>query len=428
MTEQLRTIHLTLLLICLVLLAATFAERHGPLKRAYEQATMIERWSQRDHEVATLLLTEAEKLFKEDEAPKTTGARKHREALRYVRLSFNGTTVLSIKRDRFLYGVAGGRREENFQALTSSSSIYSWETLFDFIGTWNTSYLVVENPLFTRPEFDTRREIKSSCGPLVMEPSSTGESRVFSNPFSYVSDTKQLGLEAYFESPVQHKRDSIPYDDHKNCGIKQSLGEVEPGRLDVRGALRQVLDANLSTAQFNEAFPDLYESTKYLTSLTLEDLEQHLREQANKEGEKVEMFGAKIPYDLVSVFGAMVLIACEFYLWCHLVALTTYLSKEKTYDFTGYIGLYTDQLAIRTFTLLSVSLVPIAVLGLTIWKSRRNEWWEWTIPSVALPLSLLLGVLLVRRFRQVWNLKSVVLSGEAALSVPPGANCNLPNR
>jgi hypothetical protein len=427
MTEQLRTIHLTLLLICLVLLAATFAERHGPLKRAYEQATMIEKWSQGEHQVTSLLLTKAEKLFKEDETPNATATRKHREALPYVRLSFNGTTVLSIKRDRFLYGVAGGRREENFQPLTSSSSIYSWETLDHFIGTWNASHLVVENPLLTRPEFDTRREITSSCGPVVMEPSSTPESGVYSNPYYYVSDTKQLGLDAYFESPVQYKRDSVSYDGHKHCEIKQPLGEVEPGRLDVRGALRQVLDANLSTAQFNEAFPDLYESTKYLTSLTLEDLKQHLREEADKEGEKVEMFGAKIPYDLVSVFGAMLLVACQFYLWCHLVAFTAYLSKEKTYDFTGYIGLYTGQLAIRIFTLLSVSLVPIAVLGLTIWKSRHNEWWEWIFPSVALPLSVLLGVLLVRRFRQVWDFKSIILNGEADLSVPPGANRSLPN-
>lgn len=118
------------------------------------------------------------------------------------------------------------------------------------------------------------------------------------------------------------------------------------------------------------------------------------------------MFGAKIPYDLVSVFGAILLVSCQFYLWCHIVAFTTFLSAEKTYDFTGYIGLYTEQIAIQTFTLLSVSVVPIAVLGLTIWKSRHDEWWQWIIPSMALPLSLLLGILLICRIRRVWQIKA----------------------
>jgi hypothetical protein len=75
--------------------------------------------------------------------------------------------------------------------------------------------------------------------------------------------------------------------------------------------------------------------------------------------------------------------------------------------------------------LLSPSVVPAVVLVVTIWKNRHNEWWEWITPILALPLSLFLGVLLVRRFRQVWALK---LSGEPARELSPPKTDSLEER
>ena len=94
MTEQLRTIHLTLLLICLVLLATTFAERNGPLKRAYEESMMIERWTLQETEVTKVLLDRTEKLFSKD---------KHLTTHPYLCFSSMGAPLFSVK-GRFWYG------------------------------------------------------------------------------------------------------------------------------------------------------------------------------------------------------------------------------------------------------------------------------------------------------------------------------------
>jgi hypothetical protein len=399
-TEQLRTIHLTLLLICLVLLAASFADQRGPLKRAYEQVQLIEALSLKNNDVTSILLSQAASRFPSEDSEHEASS-KQIASFPYVRLSMNGAPLWTIKRtDRFLYGWKNREREDNLNPLLPSSSITSWDTLGDFVATWQSSLIVIENPLLWQ-RFDKRQILTSSCGPVTLEPSATSEPGTFGNPFIYDSDAHKVGIHAFFES---HSK--------QTCDVNLWFGTEENGLLNVRSALQDVLKVNLSTASFEDAFPDLSDATKHLKSTALEDLALYLRDQANQEGQVVEMFGAKIPYDLVNVFGALLLVACQFYLWCHLVAFTTYVSNSSAkIDFTGYIGLYTERLAIRVFTLVSVSFIPVGVLALAIWKSRHSEWWEWIIPSIALPLSLLLGTLLVRGFLQLWSLKASCSNG-----------------
>ncbi len=411
MIKQLRTIHLGLLLLVLILLAASLAEQRGPLQRAYEDSVLIRKWSGRDSEIRNLLLAQAEKLFPATDAPDGKGLHKFSDTPPYLRLRFNGATVEYLdRRDRLLWGAAyeapGERGEVNFYPLPTAGASFEWDTLDSFIGAWNARYFAMENPLSTHIEFDQPRAVATSCGPAMLEPSAAGDKNVFGDPINYNPATREFWIDAEFDSPGPPPGGS--------CELKTGIvAPVELGRLDLRRALSQLpdlngkaLDATVAPAPFAEAFPDLSDATKYLTSLGLGDLENHLRAEANKEGEKVEIFGAKLPYDLVSVFGATLLVASQFYLWCHLVELTTLLSqKRRVYDFTGYIGLYTEIAAVRIFTLLSVSAVPAGALAVTIWKNRHNEWWEWITPILALPLSLFLGALLVRRFRQVWALK-----------------------
>jgi uncharacterized membrane protein YgdD (TMEM256/DUF423 family) len=67
-----------------------------------------------------------------------------------------------------------------------------------------------------------------------------------------------------------------------------------------------------------------------------------------------------------------------------------------------------------------VSIVPFGVLALTLWSMRRDELWRWITPTVALPIALFLGWLLILRFRKVWLIKATAKSAavqQAAASV-----------
>lgn len=397
MSEQLRTIHLTLLLVCLVLVAASLSEHRGPLNRAYQQAVLINKWRSRNREIPQQLLKQATwQLPRQDSSLSATASSL--EKWPYVQLRVNGRVEYAFNRTPpLLYGAASGE-EFHLRPLNDSAHIGDWETLQNFIDTWTDSHIVVRNPL-SGAKFDVRQPMRSQCGEVMLEPSAVTERGTYYNPFTFNVQKGQL-----FVNLALARGD-------EECEVNLPFTKPEGGYVDIRRALKDILDGPISTTTFKEAFPDLSDATKYLTSLTLDQLENYLRDQANKEGEKVELFGAKIPYDLVSLFGATLLVACQFYMWCHLLRVESCISTGSTLeDFTGYIGFYKERLSIRLFTLSSVSILPVGTLVLALWSARRDEWWRWTTAIVAILLSSLLGFLLTRQFRAIWNLESSVAS------------------
>jgi hypothetical protein len=172
-------------------------------------------------------------------------------------------------------------------------------------------------------------------------------------------------------------------------------------QMNFRASMAASVGAKWAPTPFNEAFSDLDSSTKYTRSITLPDLVDSLREESDREGEKVEMFGAKIPFELVSSFGSLLLACCQFYLLCHLAEFKKkFQSAPEGQELTGYIGLYDIKLA-RIFTLITVSLLPVLTQAFTLWKVGSGRF-TWLTPTIGLVSSFLLGVALVVMYLRLW--------------------------
>jgi hypothetical protein len=223
------------------------------------------------------------------------------------------------------------------------------------------------------------------------------------------SDTGQIRFNLGFDNAIFRKHPLIPANTvafSQPCEATLPVGFGERIGIDPRMLIRDAAGAHWTLIPFKDALPDLYESTKFLTSLNLQDLVNHLREESNKEGEQVEMFGAKIPYDLVSILGSLMLAACQFYLWCHLLEVRQVFSARRSdQDLTSYIGFYYNQWPARVFTIVSVSVLPIAVQASVLWNTRDNNP-RLVVLAIGMMSSVSLSGLLARCFVALWSVLS----------------------
>jgi len=64
---------------------------------------------------------------------------------------------------------------------------------------------------------------------------------------------------------------------------------------------------------FSQSFPDVDDLAKNLTALTLEDLRSHFLSEKNRAGEKVEFSGIKLPGEIISYWGIVIIICISAY-------------------------------------------------------------------------------------------------------------------
>ena len=125
-----------------------------------------------------------------------------------------------------------------------------------------------------------------------------------------------------------------------------------------------------------------------------------LRDRANQETDRIELFQAKLPASAIPTYGSLILIFCQIYLLAHLVELREVASASKPTELpTGYIGLYRHPL-IYVFTFLSLTIVPILPLAL---EALQNKGQLRYVAIAALLTSLTLGILCALVLQKVRN-------------------------
>src|SRR5437764_1388378 len=112
------------------------------------------------------------------------------------------------------------------------------------------------------------------------------------------------------------------------------------------------------TGASSDEFKDLIAETKYLEDTPLLQLARSLRERANTDTERIELFQAKLPVEAIATYGALVLIICQLYLLAHLLELRRLAQGLPRAEWpTGYIGLYHNR-SIFLFTFVSTAVWP----------------------------------------------------------------------
>jgi hypothetical protein len=122
------------------------------------------------------------------------------------------------------------------------------------------------------------------------------------------------------------------------------------------------LTAGLS---FEDAFPDLRRAAEGLESLTLHEFSAYIERLTEESGTDIELFGARLPVDVLREWGLPVLIVMQLYLWLH-VRMFAAQRERKPLDSTfPWIGAYRDFWS-RFVTVASIALAPIAAIVLSL--------------------------------------------------------------
>jgi hypothetical protein len=149
---------------------------------------------------------------------------------------------------------------------------------------------------------------------------------------------------------------------------------VAPMILDLPQALMRVAPqaAHWGTGKSTEEFIELIAQAKYLETSSLDGLAAVLRERANSDTERIELFQAKLPTATLAVYGSLVLIICQFYLLAHLLELRGTPQAQASPEWpTGYVGLYRNRF-IFLFTVASITVWPLIPIALSIYQTSTE--------------------------------------------------------
>lgn len=408
MVEQMRTVHLAILLLCLTLLASGFVRERGPLQIAYEDAIAIsevgKRYIQLYKEIENRL-TE----FNAIRPANSTKGRAHPELT--ILLDGVPNSLIEREREGLLIDLPpdGTARKHGLVPLNQLYTGLQWKTLADFVSFWDYEPIVIVNPIYS-DEWDgpRAREFMTSCGvPLAIQLLPSARNLRPALPTLFLDRKTQIVSMNLIVLGLQ-----------RPCEVTNEIQRYIRLDVDLRELIRSTAgQRRWQLARFVDTFRELDESTPFLRSLSFSDLINHLKFEADQAGEKVDIVGAKIPYSLVSILGAIVLASAQFYLWCHLLEYRSRLDGRPpdvvVEDRGGYIGLYQDAVA-RHFTIASVSTLPVLVEILAL--SRSNSIVTmWPLAVVTIIASAALGWCIRTALREVWHLMDSRRVDQAAM-------------
>ena len=99
---------------------------------------------------------------------------------------------------------------------------------------------------------------------------------------------------------------------------------------------------------FERLFPELAETSTYLSSVTPEDLELYFKEQARSSGAPISLMGLQIRRDLIEVWGVLLMLCVQLYFCMHYRALVSRIPQNGETLFS-WIGLYRDYVSTIVF-------------------------------------------------------------------------------
>lgn len=405
LVDHIRTVHFTVFVVALILTVALHGERRPRLDRAASDAEAIlllqERWLQ----VSNGLIKAADTVI--DHSFVVTDAQGldvvvHRETGLYATQSSDagsGRPVIFEVRRRWIYvdetepdeNPGWGESEELLDRLPDP-----WKNFGEFVKFWddfhNGNRAFLPFMLATKGGAAYCQGVKRSPGNKVKdEPPVTA--------FLVPAATHKGGwrLSAHVEimgHDVNVHKQGCDFAPLHLPSIKLDLGSIFA---EIAPQAKK-----WGIGKSDDEFKELIAETKYLKALPLDQLAGALRERANSDTERVELFQAKLPVEAMATYGALVLIISQFYLLAHLLELRRVARTVPRPDWpTGYVGLYEDRL-IFALTIAFTALWPpfpllLVVGGRTIIGSSLYFAWTALTISSAIAIASVATLTLIRR-------------------------------
>jgi hypothetical protein len=154
---------------------------------------------------------------------------------------------------------------------------------------------------------------------------------------------------------------------------------------------------------FADTFPNLSSLTKNYEELDLETIDKILEAEQSRTGDSFEAIGIKFPAEGVTRWGIVLILGIQLYLFLHLHELTPKLKPTDEGWEVAWIGVYKSRISQVLYLASSVLLPPIAAFALA-WHMptmTRAAWWlRLAAMILGTTVSLLLGWLAWRRLRK----------------------------
>lgn len=150
---------------------------------------------------------------------------------------------------------------------------------------------------------------------------------------------------------------------------------------------------------FAHSFPNLDDLAKHLKGLSLGDLQLFIASEQRRSGEKVEIFGAKLPQDSVAIWGIGLLLVVIAYFWIVLRQFTSNPAMARVESTVAWIGTAKDAVSRTAFaTSLAIPLVTAGLLAIS-GMSAQASFWNALYALGAVIIAFLLGAVALCHYK-----------------------------
>jgi len=392
LVEHIRAVHFTVLVVALVLTAALQIEKKRPLERAASDAEtilqMTERWDETSLAITDDLQRQTNELYKKAKiyAPTAQSSdRIDRPELGFYQFGILSKNKSAEANARVFISSPWIYFDGDKNGGTSDGMLSKWQTLTDFLDFWDRQRdgRGVFLPVILTSGTRSKDGAYCSLSPLKSSKFFGSSSQVFSSP--------AIAYQVYPKGSLWTVQPFIGngLTMEKIC----EFGPVDtfPSRVDLARVFRSLNPQAAKWGNRNSAseFNELITVSKYLEDAPLANLAAALRDRANTDTERIELFQAKLPASAIPTYGSFVLLLCQFYLFAHLLELRRLIRTNAPSEWpNGYTGLYSNVIVFGV-TLASITVFPLIPLVIS---SLQNAGWLRYGSALAGALSLLLGI------------------------------------
>ena len=402
--EHIRTVHLTILGVCLLLLGVLIRDQPRPLSTAIADVKAMSSLAAKKAEIDSALQAYAQSVVENYAHNSSQKLQSGRPA--YILGEWLDGTKASYRLDYPVAWVVWGP----FQRGESS---YVADTPQQFRDFWNGS---LSARILPTASFETATEI-SFTDLLTRRPGNGGKVLVLASTL----DSFQKGIlqKTFSKSTESQLLNPLPLPLHSEDSENNRLSSewinhsklvtVRLPELTVNADLLAAflkatgMEDRWKHAPFEQSFGELSTQMATISGMTFKDTKDYLERQSSITApeDTVDVFGAKLPTAKISNWGILIVLGIELYLLILLQQLSRQVQNSKSNTMI-WVGLFPSQIA-RTFTLVSCAVLPIAVLLYLELKKWPND----TILEISYPVSMLLSLILssciVLQLRRVWD-------------------------
>jgi hypothetical protein len=380
--EHIRTVHFTVLVVALILTAALQIDKKRPLERAAADAEAIlrlqQRWEDTSAEIRKAVDASRSSTVSLSigESHKMTIPEPGLYDSKVIMLHGNQLTLTFRVQRPWIFARTGA-------TATAESVPRPWSSLREFLRFWDEMHdgTIAFLPLTVSPGRDSIQ-----CGPLEPTSSSARASVPEMKGILFVKAQKVNDrwweITPTLKSELPRLKSELPMPESELMNGQSAFPVCEFStarattiKVDLGHVFAPVAPqaANWGTAKSAEEFSELIAGSKYLEDSPLGLLAAALRERANSDTERIELFQAKLPADAIPTYGTIILICCQFYLLAHFIELRRIVRMSGRLDeTTGYIGLYDNRLTF-IFSVMSMTIVPLTPLLISVRTTESNH-------------------------------------------------------